>query len=229
MPHRARFAIDPDQCDAASISILLRLSTNAGAAFTGGGRVAAASKPACRSTASCEADYHRVAAQTVIGPTCPACTATRPAPPATAVADYNVLSVGRGFGDQCNVAPTSASQRSVAAHRADPFAARARLVETAAGKISQLSQVPGGAICSGPPKKAGVNVDKLLDLLVRNASAELTTSILRANLVGQKGKGLKEITEDDAHRRLSRSRVASLRPEGNCRRITDCPRSRAYW
>lgn len=49
-------------------------------------------------------------------------------------------------------------------------------------------------------QKAGVDVDKLLDLLVKNASAELTTyyyyTILRVNLIGLDGEGLKEITED---------------------------------
>jgi len=49
-------------------------------------------------------------------------------------------------------------------------------------------------------EKAGVNVDELLDLLVRNAAAELTTfyyyTILRINLIGMEGEGLKEITED---------------------------------
>jgi len=49
-------------------------------------------------------------------------------------------------------------------------------------------------------RKAGVDLDKLLDLLVRNASAELTTyyyyTILRVNLIGLDGEGLKEITED---------------------------------
>lgn len=48
-------------------------------------------------------------------------------------------------------------------------------------------------------KKAGVDVDKLLDLLVKNAAAELTTyyyyTILRANLIGLKGEGIKEIAE----------------------------------
>ena len=49
-------------------------------------------------------------------------------------------------------------------------------------------------------EKAGVDVDKLLDLLIRNASAELTTyyyyTILRVNLIGLEGEGLKAITED---------------------------------
>ena len=48
-------------------------------------------------------------------------------------------------------------------------------------------------------KKAGVDVEKLLDLLIKNASAELTTfyyyTILRANLIGFSGEGVKEIAE----------------------------------
>lgn len=46
---------------------------------------------------------------------------------------------------------------------------------------------------------AGINLRELIELLVRNASAELTTyyyyTILRANLIGFKGETLKEITE----------------------------------
>jgi ferritin-like protein len=49
-------------------------------------------------------------------------------------------------------------------------------------------------------QQSGVDVDKLLDMLVRNASAELTTyyyyTILRVNLIGLEGEGLKEIAED---------------------------------
>jgi ferritin-like protein len=49
-------------------------------------------------------------------------------------------------------------------------------------------------------EKAGVNVDELLKLLVSNAAAELTTfyyyTILRINLIGMEGEGLKEIAED---------------------------------
>jgi ferritin-like protein len=49
-------------------------------------------------------------------------------------------------------------------------------------------------------KKAGVNLEELLDLLVRNAAAELTTfyyyTILRVNLIGLEGEGLKDIAED---------------------------------
>ena len=48
-------------------------------------------------------------------------------------------------------------------------------------------------------ERAGVNVEKLLDLLVRNAAAELTTyyyyTILRCNLIGLEGEGIKEIAE----------------------------------
>ncbi len=48
-------------------------------------------------------------------------------------------------------------------------------------------------------EKAGVNVDQLVELLVKNAAAELTTfyyyTILRANLIGFEGEGLKEIAE----------------------------------
>jgi len=48
-------------------------------------------------------------------------------------------------------------------------------------------------------EKAGVNVDQLLQLLVKNAAAELTTyyyyTILRVNLIGLRGEGIKEIAE----------------------------------
>jgi ferritin-like protein len=49
-------------------------------------------------------------------------------------------------------------------------------------------------------EKSGINAETLLDLLVRNASAELTTfyyyTILRVNLIGLEGEGLKQIAED---------------------------------
>jgi ferritin-like protein len=49
-------------------------------------------------------------------------------------------------------------------------------------------------------EKAGVNVDQLLELLVNNAAAELTTfyyyTILRVNLIGLDGEGVKSIAED---------------------------------
>ena len=49
-------------------------------------------------------------------------------------------------------------------------------------------------------EKAGVNVDELLELLVTNAAAELTTfyyyTILRVNLIGLDGEGVKSIAED---------------------------------
>jgi ferritin-like protein len=48
-------------------------------------------------------------------------------------------------------------------------------------------------------EKAGVDVEKLLELLIKNASAELTTyyyyAILRFNLIGLEGEGVKEIAE----------------------------------
>ncbi len=48
-------------------------------------------------------------------------------------------------------------------------------------------------------KNAGVNLEKLLELLISNAAAEITTyyyyTILRANLIGLKGEGVKEIAE----------------------------------
>jgi ferritin-like protein len=48
-------------------------------------------------------------------------------------------------------------------------------------------------------EKAGINVDQLVELLVKNASAELTTfyyyTILRVNLIGLPGEAVKEIAE----------------------------------
>lgn len=48
-------------------------------------------------------------------------------------------------------------------------------------------------------EKAGVDVDELLELLVKNASAELTTyyyyTSLRVNLIGLEGEGVKPIAE----------------------------------
>ncbi len=48
-------------------------------------------------------------------------------------------------------------------------------------------------------EKAGIDVEHLIDLLVKNAAAELTTfyyyTILRINLIGLEGEGVKEIAE----------------------------------
>jgi len=48
-------------------------------------------------------------------------------------------------------------------------------------------------------ERAGVDVDQLLELLVKNAAAEHTTyyyyTILRVNLIGLEGEGIKEIAE----------------------------------
>jgi len=48
-------------------------------------------------------------------------------------------------------------------------------------------------------KKAGIAIEELVDLLVKNAAAELTTfyyyTILRINLIDLDGEGVKEIAE----------------------------------
>ena len=48
-------------------------------------------------------------------------------------------------------------------------------------------------------ERAGIDVDQLVEMLVKNASAELTTfyyyTILRVNLIGLEGEGIKEIAE----------------------------------
>jgi len=47
--------------------------------------------------------------------------------------------------------------------------------------------------------EAGIDVDQLVDILIKNAAAELTTfyyyTILRVNLIGLEGEGIKEIAE----------------------------------
>ncbi len=57
-----------------------------------------------------------------------------------------------------------------------------------------------GKVARQVVEQAGIDVDKLLDLLVRAASAEFTTyyyyTILRVNAIGFDGEGLKEIIED---------------------------------
>lgn len=48
-------------------------------------------------------------------------------------------------------------------------------------------------------RDAGVELDKLVEMLVKNAAAELTTfyyyTILRVNLIGLEGEGIKQIAE----------------------------------
>jgi ferritin-like protein len=48
-------------------------------------------------------------------------------------------------------------------------------------------------------ERSGVDIDQLVQLLVKNAAAELTTfyyyTILRVNLIGLEGEGIKEIAE----------------------------------
>jgi ferritin-like protein len=66
-----------------------------------------------------------------------------------------------------------------------------------------LFEKKGGKIMAKVARKmvedAGIDVEKLLDLLIKNAAAELTTfyyyTILRCNLIGLKGEGIKEIAE----------------------------------
>jgi ferritin-like protein len=49
-------------------------------------------------------------------------------------------------------------------------------------------------------ERTGINVNELVDILVKTAAAELMTyyyyTILRVNLIGEEGEKLKEITED---------------------------------
>ena len=56
-----------------------------------------------------------------------------------------------------------------------------------------------GKVAREVVEEAGVDVDGLIELLVKNAAAELTTyyyyTILRANLIGMEGETLKEIAE----------------------------------
>src|SRR5262245_47479060 len=62
--------------------------------------------------------------------------------------------VGRGFGDQCNVAPTSASHRSVAAHiRADPFGVRALLPKPRPARLASCPTCWAAPIARGAPQK----------------------------------------------------------------------------
>jgi len=69
-----------------------------------------------------------------------------------------------------------------------------------ANSLSTIENIPQregimGRVAREVVQKAGIDVDKLLDMLVRNASAELTTfyyyTILRVNLIGLDGEGLK--------------------------------------
>jgi ferritin-like protein len=56
-----------------------------------------------------------------------------------------------------------------------------------------------GKVAREMVEKTGINIDELLKLLVTNAAAELTTfyyyTILRVNLIGLDGEGIKEIAE----------------------------------
>jgi ferritin-like protein len=54
-------------------------------------------------------------------------------------------------------------------------------------------------VARGMVEKTGVNVDQLVELLVKNSAAELTTfyyyTILREDLIGLEGEGIKEIAK----------------------------------
>lgn len=56
-----------------------------------------------------------------------------------------------------------------------------------------------GNVAKEMVERSGVDLKQLVELLVKNASAELTTfyyyTILRVNLIGLEGEGLKEIAE----------------------------------
>jgi ferritin-like protein len=57
-----------------------------------------------------------------------------------------------------------------------------------------------GKVAREMVERSGVNINQLLDLLVANAAAELTTfyyyTVLRVNLIGREGEGLKLVAED---------------------------------
>jgi len=63
----------------------------------------------------------------------------------------------------------------------------------------KIRGVKMGKVARQVVEEAGVDVDGLIELLVKNAAAELTTyyyyTILRANLIGMEGETLKEIAE----------------------------------
>lgn len=74
-------------------------------------------------------------------------------------------------------------------------------------------------------EKAGVNVDQLVELLVKNAAAELTTfyyyTILRVNLIGLDGEGSKRLQRRPASKTAITLRLwspASTNSVANCRR-----------
>ncbi|MEM1587238.1 MAG: DNA protection during starvation protein [Candidatus Bathyarchaeia archaeon] len=56
-----------------------------------------------------------------------------------------------------------------------------------------------GRVAREMVERAGINVDQLIELLMKNAAAELTTyyyyTILRCNLIGLEGETVKEIAE----------------------------------
>ncbi len=76
-----------------------------------------------------------------------------------------------------------------------------------------------------PVENAGVDIDKLVEMLVRNAAAELTTycyyTILRVNLIGLEGEGSRRSPRTRASRigtTSKRSCRASMSLAASCRR-----------
>jgi ferritin-like protein len=67
------------------------------------------------------------------------------------------------------------------------------------GRANSERSVQMARVAREMVERTGINVDELLQLLVNNAAAELTTfyyyTILRVNLIGLQGEGLKEIAE----------------------------------
>jgi len=63
-----------------------------------------------------------------------------------------------------------------------------------------MATAPRKSVATELVERAGIDVEKLIDMLVRNAAAELTTfyyyTILRVNLIGLEGEGIKQIAED---------------------------------
>ena len=81
-------------------------------------------------------------------------------------------------------------------------------------------------------EKAGIDVDELLELPIKNAATEFTTcyyyTILRANISGLGGEGIKEIAEtarieDRNHQTRGDSDRRGCRSRGKARNPTSAP------
>lgn len=73
------------------------------------------------------------------------------------------------------------------------------LVKNNERRVWRKGEIIMGKVAREMVENSGINVDDLLELLVNNAAAELTTfyyyTILRCNLIGLEGEGIKEIAE----------------------------------